>query len=317
MNDPLSQYSCPACGEPVKSTWRICPACETRLHGLTCPRCEGEVKANWRRCPECEALLVCPQCGRRLAGGELSCSRCGSVQTVKEEGASLFKDPVCGIEFVRVTGGTFRMGDTLGCGVDSEQPVHEVTLDDFYMARFPVTQAHWDILMEDNPSDFVNPENPVVQMTWSDACDFAGRLTAAVQSDGLFRLPSEAQWEYAARGRGRDDLYAGGADIDTVAWYADNSQGRPQAVGQKQPNSLGLYDMSGNVWEWCLDTFREDAYRRHAKRNPVEESAGPDRVIRGGSWNLDAWSARCARRFNFRSDFFGPALGFRLVMIMA
>jgi hypothetical protein len=120
MTDPLSRYSCPACGEPVKSTWRICPACETRLHALTCPRCESEVKANWRRCPECEALLVCPQCGLRLAGGELSCSHCGSVKTVKEESAPFFKDPVCGIEFILVTGGTFRMGDTLGHGVDSE-----------------------------------------------------------------------------------------------------------------------------------------------------------------------------------------------------
>jgi formylglycine-generating enzyme required for sulfatase activity len=128
-------------------------------------------------------------------------------------------------------------------------------------------------------------------------------------------LPTETQWEYAARSGGLDDLYAGGGDVDAVAWYAANSQGTTRAVGTKRPNALGLYDMSGNVWEWCRDTYQADAYGRHSPRNPVIESSGEDRVIRGGSWNLDAWSARCARRFNFRADLLGPGLGFRLVML--
>jgi formylglycine-generating enzyme required for sulfatase activity len=138
----------------------------------------------------------------------------------------------------------------------------------------------------------------------------AERLAADVR----YGLPTEAQWEYAARSAGADDLYAGGDDIDAVAWYEANSQGTTHPVGQKRPNALGLYDMSGNLWEWCRDTYQPDAYDRHGGRNPVAASGGPDRVIRGGSWNLDAWSARCARRFNFRADFHGPGLGFRLVM---
>lgn len=207
------------------------------------------------------------------------------------------------------------MGDTLDQGIDNEQPVHQVILDDFYISRFPVTQAQWSALMEENPSEFKHADHPVEKVTWSDACDFARKLSEAAQKNARFLLPTEAQWEYAARSGGLDDLYAGGDDIDAVAWYEANSQGTTRPVGRKKPNALGLYDMSGNVWEWCRDTFQPDAYGRQDIHNPVVASPGPDRVIRGGSWNLDAWSARCARRFNFRADFFGPGLGFRLVML--
>jgi formylglycine-generating enzyme required for sulfatase activity len=206
------------------------------------------------------------------------------------------------------------MGDTLGQGIDNEQPVHPVALDDFHISRCPVTQAQWSVLMEENPSAFQHPDHPVERMTWSDARDFAQKLSRSDPADVHYRLPTEAQWEYAARSGGADDLYAGGDDIDAIAWYEANSQGTTHPVGQKRPNALGLYDMSGNVWEWCRDTYRSDAYDRHGGPNPVATSSGPDRVIRGGSWNLDAWSARCARRFNFRADFHGPGLGFRLVM---
>lgn len=221
---------------------------------------------------------------------------------------------MCGLEFVLVRGGRFAMGDTLGQGVENEQPVHQVALDDFYISRCPVTQMQWSVLMAENPSGFQHPDHPVEQVTWSDAGEFAEKLSQASKADLRFMLPSEAQWEYAARSGGADDLYAGGDDIDAVAWYEANSQGTTHPVGQKKPTVSGLYDMSGNVWEWCRDTYRSDAYDRHGRRNPVLESNGTDRVIRGGSWNLDAWSARCARRFNFRSDFYGPGLGFRLVM---
>ena len=207
------------------------------------------------------------------------------------------------------------MGDTAGLGVKNEQPVHQVTLADFYISRFPITQAQWLRLMNDNPSEFRHAEHPVEQVAWSDACDFARKLSLTEQSKARFMLPAEAQWEYAARSGGLDELYAGGDDIDAFAWYADNSRGSTQPVGKKEPNGLGLYDMSGNVWEWCRDTYQANAYGRHDLRNPVMASGGADRVIRGGSWNLDAWSARCARRFNFRADFHGPGLGFRLVKI--
>jgi formylglycine-generating enzyme required for sulfatase activity len=207
------------------------------------------------------------------------------------------------------------MGDTLGQGVENEQPVHQVTLDDFHISRHPVTQAQWTLLMKENPSEFKQADHPVEQVTWSDACEFARKLTKAMQKRLYFMLPTETQWEYAARSGGLDELYAGGNDIDTLAWYAANSRSTTHAVGRKRPNALGLYDMSGNVGEWCRDTYQPDAYGRHNSRNPVVESTGEDRVIRGGSWNLDAWSARCARRFSLRADFWGPGLGFRLVML--
>ncbi len=309
--------TCPQCGEPTKPSWRICPMCETRLQALICPQCGSEVREKWGRCPECEALLVCRQCGLRLPQGQAACPRCAPDQSKTRERRPEVKEPVCGIEFVWIQSGSFDMGDTLVQGIENEKPVHQVALDGFYMSRCPVTQAQWSVLMQANPSEFQRADHPVEQVTWPDACDFTDKLSEAAQTDMRFTLPSEAQWEYAARSGGADDLYAGGDDIEAVAWYEENSSGATHPVGQKKANALGLYDMSGNVWEWCRDTYRPDAYGRHGSRNPVVASNGDDRVIRGGSWNLDAWSARCARRFNFRADFSGPGLGFRLVMLKA
>ncbi len=309
----MSEPICPKCGEPVKPAWRLCPACETRLQAPVCPRCRAEVKETWRRCPECEAFLLCPDCGSRLTQDAV-CPKCGADDTASARAP--FTDPVCGIEFVPVKGGPFSMGDTLGEGIATELPVHEVILDDFYISRFPVTQASWARLMPENPSARPNPEAPVEQVSWEKAREFARRLTEAAGSEWVFDLPSEAQWEFAARNCGEDVLYAGGENIDALAWYGENSGGRPHPVGKKKPNGLGLFDMSGNVWEWCLDTFQIDAYGSHDRKNPVVTEPGPDRVIRGGGWNLDAWSARCARRFNFSFDSTGPALGFRLVMTL-
>lgn len=309
-----STPACAQCGELISPSWRICPVCETRLNAPTCPQCGRDVQNNWRRCPECEALLLCPQCGARMLPGRGSCQQCQERQPMDRQSLPLVKDPVCGIEFVLVRGGTYAMGDTLDQGSKNEQPVHKVTLDDFYLSRFPVTQAQWSILMKDNPSEYRHADHPVEQVTWSDAGEFARKLSQAAKMNAHFTLPAEAQWEYAARSGGRDDLYAGGDDIDAVAWFEDNSRGSTQPVGKKKPNGLGLYDMSGNVWEWCRDTYQADAYGCHDHHNPVIESSSPDRVIRGGSWNLDAWSARCARRFNFCADFHGPGLGFRLIM---
>ena len=315
MTETIFQRQCPGCGEPVKSTWRICPACETRLQALTCPQCRAAVKENWKRCPECEALLICTKCGKRLAAGETTCATCRPDARITKDLGEAYTDPVCGIAFIRVAGGLFQMGDTLNQGSDAEQAVHDVILDEYYMARYPTTQRQWCVLMDENPSNFENPDNPVEQVTWFDAQTFAHKLSSAVHKDIEFSLPTEAQWEYAARSGGKNELFAGGNEIEPLAWFEANSSGRTHPVGQKKPNGLGLYDMSGNVWEWCLDTFSSDAYHRHQKQNPVISVPGADRVIRGGSWNLDAWSARCARRFSFSSDLFGPGLGFRLVMM--
>ncbi len=207
------------------------------------------------------------------------------------------------------------MGGLTGDGLENELPVHAVTLDGFYIGRYPVTQAQWLRLVPENPSRLEGHDLPVEQVTRDDACSFARQLTDAHNGRYRFDLPTEAQWEFAARSGGRPELYAGGDDINKVAWYEANSHGRTHPVGAKTPNGLGLYDMSGNVWEWCRDTFAADAYARHETENPVLDMTGADRVIRGGSWNLDAWSARCSRRFSFRADLFGPGLGFRLIMV--
>jgi formylglycine-generating enzyme required for sulfatase activity len=250
-----------------------------------------------------------------MMSGQDYCPGCHPPQSSSREKIPVIKDLVCGLEFVLVLGGSFAMGDTLDQGIENEKPVHQVSLDDFYISRFPVTQAQWAVLVKENPSQFQHADHPVEQVTWSDACEFARKLSHISQDNRRLALPTEAQWEYAARSGGRDDLYAGGDDIDSVAWYGVNSQGTTHAVGKKRPNKLGLYDMSGNVWEWCRDAYHADAYERYSHRNPVaEEATGTNHVIRGGSWNLDAWSARCARRLDFRADYFGPGLGFRLVM---
>jgi formylglycine-generating enzyme required for sulfatase activity len=223
-------------------------------------------------------------------------------------------DPVTAITFVFIPGGTYFMGDTFGDGIDDEKPVHEVTLSSFYMAASPVTQAQWECLMADNPSSFTGPDHPVEQVQLSDVTMYIDKLNSNAPRGMRFDLPSEAQWEYAARSGGQEQLYAGGQDPETVAWFDANSKEGTAPVCSKQPNGLGLYDMSGNVWEWCRDTYQPDAYRYHSETDPICTQGGPDRVIRGGSWNLDAWSVRCSRRFRFSPDLYGPGLGFRLVM---
>jgi len=314
MNDQ-ELPKCPGCGEDVKPGWKICPLCETRLQALVCPQCAMQVQPDWKRCPHCEALLVCPRCARRIPQGEAECPGCQAGETADKLLPSNFVDPVCGLEMVLVPGGTFEMGDLSGDGLENERPVHRVALDDFYIGRYQVTQTQWLHLVSENPSRFQGSDLPVEQVTWDDACAFARQLTQAHNGRYRFDLPTEAQWEFAARSGGRPELYAGGEDIERLAWYEANSGSRTHPVGTRAPNGLGLYDMSGNVWEWCRDTFDGDAYAGHATTNPIVETAGPDRVIRGGSWNLDAWSARCARRFSFRADLFGAGLGFRLVRI--
>jgi formylglycine-generating enzyme required for sulfatase activity len=258
-----------------------------------------------------------------IESGEASIVKCREISETTRKAADTrpvdgkpYIDPTTGMTFVFVSGSTFSMGDTFNEGVEDEKPVHAVTLSDYYMAACPVTQAQWKTLMADNPSSFAADDHPVEQVTLIDVQAFIDKLNAASDSGLHFDLPSEAQWEYAARSGGKDELYAGGPDPEAVACYEGNSSGGTDPVGGKAPNGLGLYDMSGNVWEWCRDIYHPEAYRRHEKKDPVCIQGGTDRVIRGGSWHLDAWSARCSRRFRFDPDLFGPALGFRVVMVI-
>ena len=209
------------------------------------------------------------------------------------------------------------MGDVFEEGLENESPVHNVRMDGFYLGRFPVTQAQWERLMPYNPSRFNGRDRPVEQVTWESVEQFITRLSEANQGRYGFHLPTEAQWEYAARSGGELQRYAGGNQVAAVAWCDETSDGKTHPVGQKAPNHLGLYDMSGNVLEWCQDTYGADAYKEHTSENPFHAEEGRERVIRGGSWSLDAWSARCTRRGGFPMDYLGPGLGFRLVLVNA
>jgi len=306
---------CPGCGEPIEARWKFCPVCEMPLTGHLCPSCRLPVKENWKRCPECGVSLVCSRCGRRFSEKEKTCPTCGPVYSGMTGPQPVFQESVTGMEFIYVPGGTFMMGDSFGDGLESEQPVHEVFLDSFYLGRYPVTQAQWKALMENNPSAFSGELRPVEQVTWHDAQEFILKLKSVINEKYVFSLPSEAQWEYAARSGGKEEIFSGSDNVDAVAWHEGNSGGMPHPVGKKLRNGLGFFDMSGNVWEWCLDTFDEDAYGSHPQRNPVVIEPGPNRTIRGGSWSVDAWNARCARRFGFRAEFYGPGLGFRVLMV--
>jgi formylglycine-generating enzyme required for sulfatase activity len=299
---------CPACGEPIKDTWKVCPICEQPLSGLKCPACDAEVKAAWKLCPECGTRLVCPTCSRRIPAGETGCRACGAAAGPTEPG--FIVEPVTGMELVRVPGGAFDMGDLFGDGWDNEVPPQHVEVRPFYLGRYPVTQAQWETVMGANPSMFKKGgTHPVEQVSWTDVNEFLKLLNAATPGGGRFRLPAEAEWEYAARSGGKKELYAGGDDVGRVAWTAETSGGATQPVGRKQPNGLGLYDMSGNVWEWCRDVYVPNAAAGAVRR---AGGSSAERVIRGGSWSLDDWSARCSRRFGFPEDYFGAGLGFRV-----
>ncbi len=210
-----------------------------------------------------------------------------------------------------VEGGTFMMGSSKG--LDREKPPHTVTVGDFYMAAYPITQAQWQAVMGNNPSHFKGDDLPVETVSWHDAQDFLEKLSR--QTGKAYRLPTEAEWEYAARGgkQRKGYQYAGSDNIEEVAWYSENSGKKTQPVGQKKPNELGLYDMSGNVWEWCNDWYDENYYANSPQDNPRGAVLGSDRVLRGGSWFGNPQSCRVAYRDNYTPGPWINFIGFRLV----
>ncbi len=210
-----------------------------------------------------------------------------------------FIDPETGMQFVLVKGGCYLMGDTFGDGYPNELPVHEVCLDDFYMARYKVTQGQWKKVMGTTPSyfSFCGDDCPVEEVSWGDARKFIAVLNQ--RTGRTYRLPTEAEWEYAARGRGRRERWAGTNDesrLGEYAWYSRNAGDRTHPVGLKRPNRLGLYDMSGDVWEWVQDVYSSTAYRHHARNNPVYRGAGSGHVFRGGSWYYNPRGVRVTFR---------------------
>ncbi len=209
-------------------------------------------------------------------------------------------------KMVYVSGGTYTMGCTGEQGgdcIDDERPAHSVTVGGFYMGQTEVTQALWKAVMGSNPSNWKGNTLPVEQVSYNDVKDFIGRLNS--MTDKNFRLPTEEEWEYAARGgnSSRGYKYSGGDNIGSVAWYDGNSGGSPHPVAQKQPNELGLYDMSGNVFEWCSSLWCSDYNNARS---------GSSRVGRGGSWYAIARNCRVSIRYNITPSLRNHYLGFRL-----
>lgn len=228
---------------------------------------------------------------------------------------STYTDTLTQMEFVLVKGGCYMMGDTFGGGGKDEKPVHEVCVGSFYMGKYVVTQEQWTKIMSSNPSKCAISDNyPVERVSWNYAKEFIRKLNNKTGSK--YRLPTEAEWEYACRSGGKDEMYSGGSDVDKYAWYDENSGDKTHPAGQKQPNGLGLFDMSGNVWEWVEDVYAEDSYTKHSKNNPIYTGAGINRVVRGGSWLDTQQNVRCSYRGSIAPDRGHSNIGFRLVFTM-
>lgn len=228
---------------------------------------------------------------------------------------------VRGVPFnmVYVEGGTFLMGATVeqeGLATDNEYPQHVVTLSSFYIGQTQVTQELWEAVMGDNPSvNRGDNQRPVENITWYDCQDFISKLNTLTGKE--FRLPTEAQWEYAARG-GRYSQgykYSGSNITDEVAWHNSNSKDSTHPVASKMPNELGLYDMSGNVWEWCNDYY--EAYASKPQVDPTGPETGSKKVMRGGSYFSTSDYGRVSNRFSPPSLLFkAHPLGLRLVLVI-
>lgn len=236
-------------------------------------------------------------------------SQSGAPSSSSPTKGKTWTDPTTGMEFVWVPRGCYQMGSN--SGDDDEKPVHEVCVDGFWMGKYEVTQAEWKRVMGSNPAYFKGERNPVEQVSWNDTQKFIKRLNA--KGNGIFRLPTEAEWEYAARSGGKNEEYAGGNDVDRVAWYRSNSGKKTHSVGDKAPNGLGLYDMSGNVWEWCQDWYNKSAYSKHSRNNPIYSGGGDVRVMRGGSLVNVPGYVRSANRSWFNPDYGDNGIGFRLL----
>ena len=220
------------------------------------------------------------------------------------------------IDMVFVKGGCYQMGDTFGNGSTNEKPVHQVCVSDFYMGKYPVTQSQYYEVMGTNPSEFkqCGGNCPVENVNWEDAQEFIRRLNDKTGRN--YRLPYEAEWEYAARSGGKQEKWAGTSDRDELGaytWIKDNSGETTHPVGTRRPNGLGLYDMSSNVFEWCKDWYGEYD-EKSPQKNPTGPLSGSERVMRGARWDFTAGAVRVAGRFFGIPSYRGYGSGFRLVL---
>jgi formylglycine-generating enzyme required for sulfatase activity len=245
-------------------------------------------------------------------------------------------------ELLFVPAGCYQMGDNFGDGYFNEKPAHEVCITDFFIGKYDITREEFALFAtvtgyktdaeqgdgcyiydgiawrKESSANWRNPgfnqadSHPAVCISWNDAIAYAHWLS---QTTGrTYRLPSEAEWEYAARSKGKIERFAGGNDPDKLAWHAGNADEQTHPVGQKQPNGLGLYDMSGNVWQWTADWYDPNSYRKVPSNNQAGPNSGTQKVFRGGSWFQDPRGLRTSYRDFYFPHFSSSYLGFRLAV---
>ncbi len=263
------------------------------------------------------------------------------------QSSPIYVEPSTSMEFVYVQPGTFSQGDLMGHGRKNEKPVRSVTVSGFYMGKHEVTVEQFRLFVEDsgyvtnaekrgwvldidvamgswsrqegiswkNPGFSQEDDHPVVWVDWDDANAFTQWLSA--RSEGKFRLPTESEWEFAAKGKNPGNVWSGTSNVKELsryAWYDANSQGVTHGVGQKNPNGLNIYDMSGNVWEWCLDGYSPYSSTIQTLLNPVVQQ-GELRVLRGGSWRVDGSIVTTTYRNGYKPGYSHSSIGFRLVKV--
>ena len=276
---------------------------------------------SWEDCADYGKAILpmrakfCPICGRPL---QRTAEQVMSENHLNTSEPSKQTFNVNGVEFkmIKVEGGTFSMGATSeqeDDAYDDEYPVHSVTLSDYYIGETEVTQELWEAVMGSNPSYFEGDnQRPVENVSWNDCQKFIKKLNRLTGKE--FRLPTEAEWEYAARGGkySRGYKYSGSNNADEVAWYDSNSGSKTHPVKTKKDNELGLYDMSGNVWEWCNDWW--GCYQSNSQTNPTGPSEGESRVLRGGGWCYFDMGVRVSRRDYLTPGYRHIIIGLRLAL---
>jgi len=264
------------------------------------------------------ALSILPGCDRKSEKQETKTKASTPQETTLQDPAGAGR----GGDMVQIPGGRFVMGDK----DEVDAPPHEVEIGPFYMDKYLVTQEQYERIMGDNPSRWKGGKNPVEQVRWSDAVKFCNKRS---ESEGLqpcydlktwtcnfeatgYRLPTEAEWEYACRAGATTAYFFGdnASKLGDYAWFDKNSGGHPRSVGQKQPNAWGVYDICGNLWEWCNDFYKVDYY----KESPREDARGPKegrtKVVRGGAWRFNGESCRCGYRYNENPGYADVCFGY-------
>lgn len=255
---------------------------------MKCPNCYNEIPADSK---------FCPDCGRKVEKTQTNDNQVFNIKGVS-------------FKMIRVEHGRFKMGELV-----YGSPIHTVILtNDYYIGETLVTQALWEVVMGSNPSHFRGDDLPVESVSWNDCQEFIQKLNA--KTGKKFRLPTEAEWEFAARGgnKSKGYEYSGSENIDEVAWYGENSENKTHPVKTKNPNELGIYDMCGNVHEWCQDVYGKYSSREQTNPTGSNREDCPYRVSRGGCWSTHSWGYRIANHAPNLVGNRSPRQGFRLAL---